>query len=343
MARMMNGPMFGQITGLAGRVVARLPGRRMLAALAPCLSLVVAVVVFYAVPPHPVPTLLDLRLVAVHTMIVGTAAMGMTFVIISGGIDLSVGSAIALVSVAAAMVLKSGGGLAAAVAVALSTGALCGLYNALLITGLRLPPFIATLGTLGFYRGVAKWISGSIPITAPTLGLETWVHPIPEPSWLVVAPVVWLMVALGLVLAFTLRYSVLGQHTFAIGSSEATARLCGIRVARTKIWIFVLAGLLTGVAGLMQFARLTQGDPTVAIGLELDIIAAVVIGGGSLAGGQGSILGTLTGAFLMAYLRNRCTVLGWPNYVEEMIVGHIIIVAVAVDHWRVRRVEAGGA
>ena len=89
----------------------------------------------------------------------------------------------------------------------------------------------------------------------------------------------------------------------------------------------------------MQFARLTQGDPTVAIGVELDVIAAVVIGGGSLAGGQGSMLGTLAGAFLMAYLRNRCTVLGWSNFVQEMIVGHIIIIAVAIDQWRVRRTE----
>ncbi len=326
-----------RVARLASQVVAGLPGRKALGVLAPCLSLVVAVVVFYAVPPHPVPSLLDLRLVAVHTMIVGTAAMGMTLVIISGGIDLSVGSAIALVSVAAAIVLERGGGVASAIVMALGTGALCGLYNALLITGLRLPPFIATLGTLGFYRGVAKWISGSIPVTAPTRGLEAWVQPIPVPSWLGVAPVVWLMAALGIVMALVLRFSVLGQHIYAIGSNEATARLCGIRVARAKVWIYVIAGLLTGVAGLMQFARLTQGDPTVAIGLELDIIAAVVIGGGSLAGGQGSILGTLAGAFLMAYLRNRCTVLGWPNYVEEMIVGHIIIVAVALDHWRIRR------
>jgi ribose transport system permease protein len=332
-----------EMARLAGRLASGLPGRRTMTMLAPCLSLAVAMVVFYAVPPHPIPTLLDIRLVAVHTMIVGTAAMGMTFVIISGGIDLSVGSAIALVSVAAALVLERGFGLVPAFAVALGTGALCGLYNAVLITGLRLPPFIATLGTLGFYRGVAKWISGSIPITAPTLGLERWVHPIPQPAWLLFAPVVWLMAAIGVLLALVLKYSVLGQHTYAIGSSEPTARLCGIRVARTKVWIFVLAGVLTGMAGLMQFARLTQGDPTVAIGLELDVIAAVVIGGGSLAGGQGSILGTLAGAFLMAYLRNRCTVLGWPNYVEEMIVGHIIIVAVAVDHWRMRRGDGDGA
>ncbi|MAG69938.1 MAG: cyclic nucleotide-binding protein [Acidobacteria bacterium] len=320
------------MSGLAGR-----PVSAWLRALAPALSLAAAVLVFYAIPPHPPLTLFDLRLVAVHAMIVGTAAIGMTFIIISAGIDLSVGSAIAPVSVAAALVLEDGGGVGAAIVVALATGALCGLYNGLLITGLRLPPFIATLGTLGFYRGAAKWISGSIPVTAPTRGLERWVNPIPDPPWLLVAPGVWLMVALGIGFVLVLRYSVLGQHALAIGSNEATARLCGIRVARTKVAIYVVAGLLTGLAGLMQFARLTQGDPTVAIGLELDIIAAVVIGGGSLSGGQGSIVGTLAGAVLMAYLRNRSTVLGWPNFVEEMIVGHIIIVAVAVDRWRAGR------
>ncbi|MFQ5806339.1 MAG: ABC transporter permease, partial [Phycisphaerae bacterium] len=177
------------------------------------------------------------------------------------------------------------------------------------------------------------------PVSAPTHGLESWVRPVPLQEWLPFAPGVWLMLALGVFLAAVLRYTVLGRYAFAIGSNEATARLCGIRVPQTKVLIYGLAGLLTGLAGLMQFARLTQGDPTVAIGVELDVIAAVVIGGGSLAGGQGSMVGTLAGAFLMAYLRNRCTVLGWPNFVQEMIVGHIIIIAVAVDQWRVRRTE----
>jgi ribose transport system permease protein len=312
---------------------------RLLAALAPFVGLLVVVAIFYAIPPHPRMTLLDLQTVSVHMVIVGLAAMGMTFIIISGGIDLSVGSAIALTSVSVALALKHGWPVPLAVLVALATGAACGLYNALLITLLRLPPFIATLGTLGFYRGVAKWISGSMPVTAPPHGLEQWVRPVPLQEWLPLAPGVWLMLALGIFLAAVLRYTVLGRYTLAIGSNEATARLCGIRVPRVKVYIYVLAGVLTGLAGLMQFARLTQGDPTVAIGVELDVIAAVVIGGGSLAGGQGSMIGTLAGAFLMAYLRNRCTVLGWSNFVQEMIVGHIIIVAVAIDQWRVRRTE----
>jgi ribose transport system permease protein len=314
---------------------------RIVTALAPFLGLAAVMILFYAIPRgHPRVTMLDLQTVSVHMVIVGIAAMGMTFIIISGGIDLSVGSAIALATVAVALALKAGWPLFLAVPVALVVGGLCGLYNSLLITLLRLPPFIATLGTLGFYRGLAKWVSDSMPVSpSSTHGLDAWVRPVPLQEWLPFAPGVWLLLGLGVLLAAVLRYTILGRYVFAIGSNEATARLCGIRVPRVKVYIYVLAGVLTGLAGLMQFARLTQGDPTVAIGVELDVIAAVVIGGGSLAGGQGSMLGTLAGAFLMAYLRNRCTVLGWSNFVQEMIVGHVIIVAVAVDQWRVRRTE----
>lgn len=308
------------------------------------------VAIFYAIPPHVPVTLLNLQTVALHMVIVGIAALGMTFVIVSGGIDLSIGSAIALASVTAALVLKHTtaaqipplNALVLALLAAMATGAACGLYNGLLITLLRLPPFIATLGTLGFYRGVAKWLSDSMPVSAPTHGLEQWVATIPPAPlrWMLFAPAVWLLAGLAIFAALVLRFSIFGRYALAIGSNEATARLCGIRVPRWKVAIYVAAGALTGLAGLMQFARLTQGDPTVAIGLELDVIAAVVIGGGSLAGGQGSIAGTLAGAFMMAYLRNRCVALGWSNYVQEMIVGHIIIIAVALDQWRLRRSAA---
>ena len=118
-----------------------------------------------------------------------------------------------------------------------------------------------------------------------------------------------------------LRYTVFGRHVFAIGSNEATARLCGVRTDRTKVAIYTLAGLFCGLAGVMEFSRLTVGDPTVAVGLELDIIAAVVIGGGSLSGGEGSVLGSMIGVFIMAFLRNGCTMMGWPNYIQEIIIG----------------------
>ena len=270
----------------------------------------------------------------------------MTYVIISGGIDLSVGSIVALASVTSALTLHAGHGVAAALGVAMLTGVSCGLYNGVLINLLRLPPFIATLGTMGFYRGMAKWFSGSSTVQPGELGgLANWLHPFPEANgsaaFLGLPPGVWVMIVLTVLLAAGLRFSLLGRYTLAIGSNEATARLCGIRIGRTKLVIYALAGLLAGLAGLMTLARLTQGDPTSALGLELDVIAAVVIGGASLSGGQGSVLGAFAGAFLMTFLRNRCTALGLENYVQEIIVGHIIIVAVAVDQIRAARAARG--
>jgi len=139
------------------------------------------------------------------------------------------------------------------------------------------------------------------------------------------------------VTAVVLKYTVFGRHVFAIGSNEATARLCGIRTNRSKALIYSLAGMFCGLSGVMEFSRLTVGDPTVAVGLELDIIASVVIGGGSLNGGQGSILGSMIGVFIMSFLRNGCTMMGWPNYIQEIIIGIIIVAAVSLDQFRYRK------
>ena len=135
-------------------------------------------------------------------------------------------------------------------------------------------------------------------------------------------------------MAVVLRNTVFGRRVFAIGSNEAAARACGISTNKLKIWIYSLAGLFFGLAGVMQMSRLRQGDPTVAAGTELDVIAAVVIGGGSLSGGQGTILGAMIGALVMAFLRNGCQQMGWANYVQEIIIGVIIVIAVAVDQLR---------
>ena len=133
-----------------------------------------------------------------------------------------------------------------------------------------------------------------------------------------------------------MTHSVFGRHVYAIGSNEAAARLCGIRVPLVKLWIYALAGLLFGFAGVLQFARLTQGDPTVAVGLELDVIAAVVLGGASLSGGTGSVLGAMIGALIMAVLRNGSNQMGWPNYAQEIIIGAVIVLAVGMDRLRQR-------
>jgi len=190
---------------------------------------------------------------------------------------------------------------------------------------------------LGIARGIAKWIAKNQKIDAPLSWINDLMSTTPRPPWLLLAPGVWIFLLLAVLMAVVLRYTVFGRHVFAIGSNEATARLCGIRINRTKIIIYSLAGVFCGLSGVMQFSRLTVGDPTVAVGLELDIIAAVVIGGGSLSGGSGSILGSMIGVFIMAFLRNGSNMMGWPNYIQEIIIGAIIVIAVALDQIRHRK------
>ena len=190
---------------------------------------------------------------------------------------------------------------------------------------------------LGIARGVAKWLADQQTVNVP----ETWVNDLavtfPAQSWMLVAPGVWISVLLAILASIVLRNTVFGRRIFALGSNEAAARACGVPTDRLKVWIYALAGLLFGLSGVMQMSRLRQGDPTVAIGTELDIIAAVVIGGGSLSGGEGSILGSMIGALIMAFLRNGSQQMGWPNYIQEIIIGGIIVVAVAIDRLRSSR------
>jgi ribose transport system permease protein len=295
---------------------------------------------FAVLEPDSFLSVYNFQTIAAQTVIVGFGAIGMTFVIVSGGIDLSLGSVIALVSVVTALALKHGWTPVPSVGVGIATGVLVGAGNGLLVTRLQVVPFIVTLGTMGIARGMAKYLADEQKIDAPAYWLATVMAKAPTPSWLLVAPGTWFMFGLALLMSFVLTRSVFGVHTYAVGSSEATARLCGIRVPRVKVAIYTLAGLFAGLAGVMQFARLTVGDPTTAVGKELDVIAAVVIGGASLSGGVGGIGGALVGAFLMSVLANGCTLTGVPNYVQEILIGVIIIVAVALDRLRHRRLAA---
>ena len=274
--------------------------------------------------------------VLTQSVIVTAGALGMTLIIIAGGIDLSVGSVIALSTVVVARLLEAGVPPAWAALAGVVTGGVCGAANGLLITQLRLVPFIITLGTLLVFRGAATGIAHEQKIDAPITWLNDMLAKFPEPSWLIVAPGVWLTLLLAVVVALLLSNTIVGRHIFAIGSNENTARLCGVRVERTKFYVYTLGGILTGFAGLMQFSRLTVGDPTAAKGMELDIIAAVVIGGGSLQGGEGSVAGSVAGAMLMAVIRNGLSMKGVPNWVQDVLTGSIIVAAVAIDRLRHR-------
>ncbi len=277
----------------------------------------------------------NLKTVLVQTVIVGIGALGMTLVIVAGGIDLSAGSVVACASVVGARLVVAGWPTLGIALVAIAAGGVVGLLNGALVAGFRLMPFIVTLGSMSIVRGIAKSLASnqaiSIPRQSPVVSLMAVEHP---DTFFPLPPGVWIMLALGALTALVLRQSIFGRHVVAIGSNEATARLCGVRVRTTKIAVYALAGLCFGLAGLLQLSRLTQGAPTVAVGLELDIIAAVVIGGASLSGGTGSVMGALVGAFLMALLRSGSTQIGWDNEVQEIIIGLVIVLAVGLDKWR---------
>jgi ribose transport system permease protein/erythritol transport system permease protein len=304
-------------------------------------------------------TLRNLENILRQSCVYGTAGLGMTMVIICAGIDLSAGSLIALSVVAVAWVLNLNGtgpdGQAhplitlhpmltpmLAVMAGVTASTLAGLANGSVIVGLRLMPFIVTLGTMGMIRGLAKGIARERDIYPPE---ESWINSIMDPTlssathgWKILPTGIWILLVGVFVSSFLLRYTRLGRHIFAVGSNEETARLCGVPVARTKLFVYMASGFFCGVAGLMQFSYIGGiGQPTSAVMYELFVIAAVIIGGASFTGGEGSILGTLIGALTITILYMGGQQMGWPKWVQEIVIGGIIIVAVALDRLRHRK------
>ncbi len=302
----------------------------MLGALAPFLALVAVYALFAILRFDRFVTWDNSAIMLQQTAVIGIGAIGMTLIVISGGVDLSFGSIIALSAVVLALLLQAGAPPMVAAAGAIGLGVMTGVASGLLVTRLRLMPFIVTLGMMGILRGAAKGLAGEQPIY-------------PEPTWLndlmllssrFLPGGVWIMLVMAVVVAGVLRYTRFGRHIFAIGSNESTARLCGVAVDRTKVWIYAVGAGFAGLAGVLQFSYLTGGDPTTAVGLELNIIAAVVIGGASLSGGRGTVLGTMIGALIMTVVNNGCTKLEMSNWVQEIVTGGIIVAAVTLDQYR---------
>ncbi len=313
---------------------------RVLTALGPLLGLALVFGLFAVLRPRTFLPWGNVKLMLLQTAVVGTAAIGMTLVIISGGIDLSIGSNIALSTVVIGLALTHNVPPLFAAIAGVASAALCGLVIGVLVTQLKMMPFIVTLGMYVALRGAALELANGTRVTPPE---DTWLNtllqtPRGQLAWMVLPPGVWLMIALAIGFAGVARFTRFGRHIFAIGSNEQTARLCGVRVNVAKVLIYVTGAALAGIAAVLQFSYLTVGDPTTAGGMELSVIAAVVIGGASLSGGQGSVFGSVIGALIMTVISNGCTKIGLSNSIQMIVTGGIIIGAVALDRFRQSRV-----
>lgn len=269
----------------------------------------------------------NLRNVITREVPLTLIAIGQTLVIISGQIDLSVGSVMALSAVTAALLLKAGVGLVLAVLAALAVGTLCGVVNGLVTTRARIPSFVVTLAMMGLARGLALVLTHGVTVSG-AFALRDWVAHGRLFGW----PVpVWICAAVALAVALVLRRTVIGRNIYAAGANPTAARLSGVRVERNALLVFAVCGLLVGAAGVVECGRNASAQPTMGQLKELDAIAAVVIGGASLTGGQGSVRGTLVGVAIMAVLRNGCNLLSIPNEWEKVVIGPLIVLAVLYD------------
>jgi ribose transport system permease protein len=274
--------------------------------------------------------------VARQTAVITIIAMGMTIVMVSGGIDLSVGSVMALSGVMGAFVMTGGAPVIVGIAASVAAGALCGLFNGAAIAALRIPPFIVTLGAMGIYRGVALLATDGKAV----VGLPSGFGYLAEGQLLGLVPVPLLIVLLvALSTHFLLVHTRPGRYCYAIGSNIEAARYAGVRVSRYQVLFYVILGALTGLAGAIESARLVTGQPTSGEGYELRVIAAVVIGGGSLSGGQGTVLGTIIGALIMGVLANGANLLGISSFTQQVVIGTVIVLAVTFDEFQRRRLE----
>ncbi len=303
--------------------------------LLPFLSLIILFIALTLASPNFF-TSTNLSSVVRQTAVINIMALGMTMIMINGGIDLSVGAILAMGGLLGTMAMESGMSIPMGVLVGILTGLGCGLANGLMITHLRVQPFIVTLGTLGIFRGITLIISNGLPV-----------HRIPEQfsylgegNLLGVPFVLWILVGCALVTHVILEHTRLGRYTFAIGSNREAAVYAGIPVSFHTTAVYAIGGMLTGLAGMIEASRLMTGQPTAGQGYELQAIAAVVIGGGSLQGGEGSVVGTLVGAFIMGLLSNGSDLLGVSPYLQQAIIGAVIILAVTLDEVRKRRTAA---
>lgn len=287
--------------------------------------------------------------VLLQTSVIGLLGIGLTLVIITGGIDLSVGSVLALSGVVSAMAVKTGLPVVPAMCCGVLAGAACGAFNGLVITRLRIPPFVATLGMMLIARGLALQLTGATPISQLGAGfgrlgngalfrvVEMQPNGFPRVLFPGIPYPAILLLVVAVAATYLLRRRQIGRHIYATGSNEEAARLSGVNVDWTKMYAYTMSGALAGLAGNVLMSRLVTAQPSEGVMYELDAIAAAVIGGASLSGGVGTIAGTMIGAFIIGILRNGLNMSGVSAFIQQIVIGFVVIGAVWIDQVRNRR------
>jgi len=289
--------------------------------------IILVIIIFLAFVAPTFLTFGNIKNLVRQTSITGIVALGMTFVIISGGIDLSVGSLLGVASIVSAMLMKGGVGIFPAILVSLLVCVFLGIINGVVIHDGRVPPFITTLGMMTASRGIVMLLSGARMIAGLPKPFTSFAQ-----KTILGLPTLFFVWVLIIIATYVLTSrSVLGRNMFAYGSNLEAARLSGINIRKTTYFVYGISGLLAGVAGVLMTSRLANGIPTAGTGYELDAIAAAVVGGASLSGGSGTIIGTVLGAFLIAIIQNGGNLLGINSFILEIAVGVLIVVSVMID------------
>ena len=293
----------------------------------------VAITLYLALSTPAFLTTANMLSILLASALIGIVAVGETFVIITGGIDLSVGSVVALTGVMAGLSLQAGVPVPGAVALGIGLGAACGLFNGLAITWLGMSPFIVTLAVLSMARGLAFIVTGGNTI----FGFDDAFDNIGGGNWGLVPIAALITLGVFVVAWLLLSRTVFGAYVYAVGGNREAARLAGIPVGPTLVWVYVIAGALSGLGGVVLAGRLDSAQPIAAVGLELNAIAAVVIGGASLFGGKGGMFGTLLGVLIIGLINNGLTLKNVQPFWVQFIQGAVIFGAVLLDSLNQKR------
>ncbi|MDO9665335.1 ABC transporter permease [Glaesserella parasuis] len=306
----------------------------------------VLLVIFFSVTNEFFFTSNNIMTVGLQTSTIALIGIGATCVILTGGIDLSTGSVVALSGVAAAMIVNAGVPVPIGMVLGILVGGACGLTNGILVTQMKLPPFIATLGMMMVARGLALYVTNAAPVSGmpesfAVLGngalfkiVEEGPNGLPKVVFTGIPYPVIIMIFITVLFTFALTKLKVGRYIYAIGSNEEAARLSGIKTNIVKIYAYVASGLLSGLTGVILASRLVTAQPNGGVTYELDAIASAVVGGTSLMGGVGTIPGTLIGSFIIGVLRNGLNMNGVSSFVQMIVIGLVIIVAVSLDQLR---------